>query len=418
MSDAAPYLGLMPGAFELVPEWQPEPAFPRNEYRDRLHRVRAAMAEQRIDVLYVTMPEHVCYLHGFFASWYKANGPMRYPQLYGTAIHVDSDEFIHFNNPTELPILAKYSISTDNRFFPSREAAPNLAFIINQLKAEGWLGGTVALEYWSYLPNRAISTMLEGAFLAEGCRVVDGSALLRSARRVKSAAEIAYIEKAVALADIGHETIRRTMQCGLTELELFGEVMRDMMAAGSEFPALIPIFNSVPLHGDKSMTTGHAMAGRKKLAPGDMLKADLCGVYNRYHGNVMRGYYLGEPSDALLDRHRRAAGVFPVMVSEVKAGMSVREVNAVLRRYYQEVGLWDEPGWALGYEIGLSLPPDWVGEFYFHFRDDKYLDRVFEENMVTNFESLFGTWFVDTCVYEKTGTRFLSKTPMELIAVA
>jgi Xaa-Pro aminopeptidase len=326
MSDAAPYLGLMPGAFELVPEWQPEPAFPRNEYRDRLRRVRAAMAEQRIDVLYVTMPEHVCYLHGFFASWYKANGPMRYPQLYGTAIHVDSDEFIHFNNPTEQPILAKYSISTDNRFFPSREAAPNLAFIIDNLKAKEWLGGTVALEYWSYLPNRAISTMLEGAFLAEGCRVVDGSAILRTVRRVKSAAEIAYIEKAVALADVGHETIRRTMQRGMTELELFGEVMREMMAAGSEFPALIPIFNSVPLHDGESMTTGHAMAGRKKLAPGEMLKADLCGVYNRYHGNVMRGYYLGEPSAALLDRHRRAAGVFPVMASEVKAGMSVREV--------------------------------------------------------------------------------------------
>jgi hypothetical protein len=37
--------------------------------------------------------------------------------------------------------------------------------------------------------------------------------------------------------------------------------------------------------------------------------------------------------------------------------------------------------------------------------------------MVTNYESLFNTWFVDTCVYGKTGTRFMSKIPMELIAV-
>jgi Xaa-Pro aminopeptidase len=417
MTEAAPYLGLMPGAFEVLHDSRPELAFSREEYLGRLHRVRMAMAEQKIDLLYVTMPEHVCYLHGFFASWYRANSPMRYPQLYGTAIYVDSDEFVHFNNPTELPILAKYSVSTDNRFFPSREAAPNLAFIIAELKAKGWLKGTAALEYWSYLPNRAISTMLEAAFLAEGCRVVDGSAVLRLTRRVKSPAEIAYIEKAVALADIGHATIRRIMQQGMTELELFGEVMRDMMAAGSEFPALIPIFNAVPVQDGKSTTTGHAMAGRKRLTTGEILKADLCGVYNRYHGNVMRGYHLGKPSAALLDRHRRAAGVFPVFAAEVKAGMTVREVNAILRRYYKEVGLWNEPGWALGYEIGLSLPPDWVGEFYFHFRDDKYLDRVFDENMVTNFESLFGTWFVDTCVYEKTGARFLSKAPMELIAI-
>ena len=160
---------------------------------------------------------------------------------------------------------------------------------MGELKARGWLGGTVALEYWSYVPNRAISTMFEGAFLAEGCRVVDGSAIVRRARRVKSPAEIAYIEKAVALADIGHQTIRRSLRPGMTELELFGEVTRDMMAAGSEFPALIPIFNAVPVHDGQSAATGHAMAGRKKIQPGEMLKADLCGVYHRYHGNVMRG---------------------------------------------------------------------------------------------------------------------------------
>ena len=37
--------------------------------------------------------------------------------------------------------------------------------------------------------------------------------------------------------------------------------------------------------------------------------------------------------------------------------------------------------------------------------------------MVTNFESLFSTWLVDTCVYERTGARFMGKTPMELVAV-
>ena len=416
MSDTPAYLGMLAAPFQVLAEETRQLAFPLEEYVSRIRRVRELMAEARIDLLYVTTPEHVCYLHGFFASWYKANGPMRYPQVYGTAIHVDSDDFVHFDSPNELPLLTKHSISTDNRFLPSREAAPNIAFIMGELKARGWLGGTAALEYWSYIPNRAISTMFEGALLAEGCRVVDGSAIVRRARRVKSPTEIAYIEKAVALADIGHQTIRRSLRPGMSELELFGEVTRDMMAAGSEFPALIPIFNAVPVHDGQSAATGHAMAGRRKIQPGEMLKADLCGVYNRYHGNVMRGYYLGDPPPPMIDRHRRAAGVFAVFQTSVRAGMTVGEVNEILRRYYREVGLWDVAGWALGYELGLSLPPDWVGEFYFNIRDDKYLDRVFEENMVTNLESLFSTWFVDTCVYERTGARFMSKIPMELMA--
>ena len=416
MSDAPAFLGLMSAPFQKLAEETSQPAFEPAEYKARQRHVRKLMAERKIDLLHVTTPEHICYLHGYFASWYKANSPMRYPQVYGTAIHVDSDDFIHFDSPNELPLLTKHSISTDNRFLPSREAAPNIAFIMGELEARGWLGGTVALEYWSYVPNRAISTMFEGAFLAEGCRVVDGSAIVRRARRVKSPTEIAYIEKAVALADIGHQTIRRSLRPGMTELELFGEVTRDMMAAGSEFPALIPIFNAVPVHDGQSAATGHAMAGRKKIQPGEMLKADLCGVYHRYHGNVMRGYYLGDPPPPMIDRHRRAAGAFAVFQTRVRAGMTVGEVNEILRRYYREVGLWDVAGWALGYELGLSLPPDWVGEFYFNIRDDKYLDRVFEENMVTNFESLFSTWLVDTCVYEPAGARFMSKIPMELMA--
>jgi hypothetical protein len=52
--------------------------------------------------------------------------------------------------------------------------------------------------------------MFDGAFLAEGCRVIDGSAIVRRARRVKWPQEITYIEKAVALADIGHTFTRTT----------------------------------------------------------------------------------------------------------------------------------------------------------------------------------------------------------------
>ncbi len=417
MSDARSYDGLAPGAFEALPESARDLAFPRSEYLARMQRVRALMAERHIDLLYVTTPEHICYLHGFFASWYKANSPMRYPQLYGTAIHVDHDEFIHFDNPTELPVLAKTSISTDNRFFHSRAAAPNLAFIVGELKAQGWLRGTVAMEHWSYIPNRAVSTMLEGALLAAGCRVVDGSTLVRQARRVKSPAEIAYIEKAVALADIGHQALRENLRAGITELELFGEVTRAMMRAGSEFPALIPIFNAAPVRDGRPISTGHSMASRRMIQNGEFLTADLCGVYYRYHGNVMRGYFLGDPPPAMVTQHRRAGGVFEVYAREVKAGMTVREVNAVLRAYYESVGLWDTPGWALGYELGLSLPPDWVGDFYFHFKDEQYLERVFEHNMVTNLESLFNTFLIDTCVYGKHGTRFLSRLAPELIAV-
>ena len=411
---ATTILGLTPGALEPWPEQDRDIAFSAAEYHERIRRVRKRMAKENIDLLYVTVPDHVAYLHGYMISWYKANGPMRYPQLYGTAIHVDSDEFIHFDNPTELPVLQKTSVSTDNRFFPSRDGAPNIAFVMNELRAKGWLNGTVGLEYWGYVPNRAISTMLEGAFLAEGCRVVDASALVRRVRRVKSPAEIAYIRKGVEIADIGHATVMATARPGMTELEVYGETLRAMMKAGGESPALVHSFTSGPIRGGRPISHGHAMMGRKVIRAGEFLKIDIAGVYHRYHGNVQRGYVMGDPPKAMVERTRLAAGAFDVFATEVKAGMTVREVNGIMRRYYEGVGLWNEPGWGLGYELGLSLPPDWVGEFYFNVRDERWLDRVFKPNMVTNYESMFNTWLVDTCVYTPTGSPFMSKTPLAL----
>jgi Xaa-Pro aminopeptidase len=417
MPETASYIGLTPGAFEAPPPEQRQLAFTHAEYAQRIQRVRERMSAAKIDLLYVTSPDHVCYLHGYVASWYKANSPMRYPQLYGTVIHVDHDQPLHFDNPTEMPVLARTSVCEDLHFFQSREAAPNLAFIIATLKAKGWLGGTFGLEFWSYVPNRAISQMMEGAFLAEGCRVVDGSRILRDARRVKSPAELDYIRKGVALADIGHDAIRQHLRPGITELELFGEVLRAMMAAGSEFPALIPIFNAMPVNDGRPVSAGHAMASRRIIRDGEFLAADLCGVHHRYHGNVMRGFFLGSPPKKMVERHKLAGGVFKALQAEVRAGMTVRQVNAVARRYYEGVGLWGQPGWALGYELGLSLPPDWVGDFFFNIRDDKYLDRMFEPNMVTNFESLFDSWLIDTLIYHEKGIEILSRTPLELIAV-
>ncbi len=405
------------GVFDSKAITDVEYPFEKSEYESRLSRIRDLMDKENIDLPYVTTPEAICWIHGYFTSWYKANSPRRYPQLYGTAIHVDHDHFIHFDYPTEEPVLFKTSISTDNRFFSDREGMPNLEFIMKELHHDGWLKGTVGLEFWSYIPNRAVSEMIENAFCENGCKVVDGSGIMREARRVKSPREIKYIEEAVRIADIGHQTIMNKLQPGMTELELYGEVMRAMMAAGGEHQALLPIFTTSPVKGGIALGSGHLMATRKKIERGEHLCADLCGVFHWYHGNVCRGFFVGNPPTKLIDQYKNAGSIYEIIRTKIRAGMTVREVNKLLRDAYERLALWDTEGWALGYELGLSLPPDWVGEFFFDTRDELYLDRVFEENMVTNFESFFNTTLIDTLVWEKNGVRTLSKMPEELIAI-
>ncbi len=195
-------IGLRPGHFAAAGLAAVDLPFTQEEYCARLGKLTAMAVDEGIDLLWVTSPEGVAWLHGLTSSWYKAQVPMRYPQCYGTAVHVASRRFIHFDNPTEEPVLALTSRSRDNRWLPDREAGPNIAFIVEDLKREGWLCSTVGMEFRSSLPNRAISTTFEGAFLAAGARPVDMSAMVRRARRVKSAAEIACIERAMEICDI------------------------------------------------------------------------------------------------------------------------------------------------------------------------------------------------------------------------
>ena len=61
------------------------------------------------------------------------------------------------------------------------------------------------------------------------------------------------------------------------------------------------------------------------------------------------------------------------------------------------------------------------GGFYFRYHRDRYLDRLFAANMITNLMitnlgRLLNTWLIDALVYGEDSARMLSNTPILLIA--
>lgn len=384
--------------------------FTHEEYHARLQHVRAQMAQANLDVLFVTSPEGMCYLHGYQANWYQAQSLKDWPALTGTVVNVDHDHLIHFDFPYEQILLQATSVVTDIRFYPE-ESLQALNFLIKELHAVGWLSGRIGLEFWSYRPNRAISTMVEAAFIQAGCAVTDGSEILRQVRRIKSPQEIAYVEEAARILMIGHQAVQDCLRPGITELDVAGEMQRAMMHAGGEPAALLLSLQAGPL------ATIHGLASRRIIQAGEHIIMDPCGVVNRYHANIARGYFLGEPPRELVALYAAAGGAFQIFCETARAGEPVDKVKHVLRQYYQEAGIWDYRQWVGGYELGLSFPPDWVGDFSFTVEQDEP-GKIFQAGMVTNFESVFHTALIDTVVYETQGTRNLSAITPELIVIA
>ncbi len=391
-------------------------AFTEEEYKSRQDRLRELMRRDGFDMLWITTPEAVCYLHGYYSGWYKSNSPMRYPQCYGTMLDAHSDRMIHFDSPQEVPLLNELSVCKDNRYYPAREGAPNLEFIMNELRKEGLLHGTVGMEFWSGVPNRAISEWFEAAFRKEGCTVKDCSAIVREVRRVKSPAELEVMREAIAICDVAHQAILENGHAGMTELELQGIVNLAMNRVGGEMPSQINIFSGQPMKNGRPCTRGHCCASTRVLQKDDVLLVDLVGVKHRYHGNVERGYYFGKATQEMIELYDKVGEAFTFLHKNLHANMTVRDVIGIMRPELERLDLMKEDGWLLSYELGLSLPNDWVGEFYWTLfdTDPQYIDRVIPENFVSNMEILFNTAMIDTLIWHKDGIEDPTKTPRKL----
>ena len=395
-----------------------ELGFSLAEYKSRLQVIRRHMAASNIDLLWLTAPESLYYVSGYSCEWYQAQSPKQWPATSGIAVHVDHDDFIMFDTPSEKVMCRFVTCADDIRTFPIDNRRDGIGFIMDELKAEGWLGGTVGMELYSYRPNPAISARFRAAFEATESKVTDGSDILREVRWLKSPQEIAYLEHAARITDIGIEAAKNTIRPGVTELEVYGEIIRAMAKSGGENPAI-----TLPVLSGAKANTGHSLASRKVIMAGEQVNIDVSGVYWRYHANAARSFYVGEPARDVLDYHDRSSGVFDVIASILKPGLTVGELVKAARQYYDEVGIWSDAGWVGGYELGIGFPPDWVGNFVYEMSDFES-ERVFEAGSCVNFESQFFsprmsgiTYYICTLLFKEDVAELPVRAPRRLVVI-
>jgi Xaa-Pro aminopeptidase len=395
-----------------------ELGFSIEEFNSRLQAIRKRMAADRIDLLWLMAPESLYYISGYTCEWYQAQSPRQWPATSGIAVHVDHDRFIMFDTPSEKVMCRFVTCAEDIRTFPIDNRRDGIGFIMEELQAEGWLGGTVGMELYSYRPNPAISARFKTAFENHGSMVTDGSDILREIRWVKSPQEIAYLEQAAKIADIGLEAAKNNIRPGVTELEVYGEIIHAMASAGGENPAI-----TLPVLSGLKANTGHSLASRKIITAGEQVNVDVSGVYWRYHANAARAYYVGEPSKDVLEYHNKSSGVFDVIDDILKPGLTVGELVTTTRQYYDEVGIWSDAGWVGGYELGIGFPPDWVGNFVYEM-SDMDSEKVFEPGTCVNFESQFFsphmsgiTYYICTLLFKENTAELPVQTPRQLVVL-
>src|SRR5258708_1329615 len=271
-------------------------AFYEGEYGRRLDRMRASMQAKGIDLLFLSAPESICYVSGYAADWYRSQSSSDWRPASGIAIRADADDYIHFDESDEEILLQITAVSRDKRIHQHSDP-PMPEFIVHHLRKQGWLKGTVGWEMGSSRPNRRYSEIFQAALERAGCRVVDATRIVRGLRKIKSAQELEYVKTAQSFADIGLRTATEVLRPGLTELDVYGEIVRAMTKAGAENPLLT-------VAAGEANACVHALPSRRTIRAGDIVNIDICGVYNRYHATTARSFSVGEPTKAVAEYMR------------------------------------------------------------------------------------------------------------------
>jgi Xaa-Pro aminopeptidase len=419
--------------------------FTEQEYRDRLRRVRQEMEQHQIDTLIVSDPANLCFLSGYQCAWYQDGRPRTWYPDSCIAVRVDADEFLYFEDMDEIINSRVTSVTRNLRttsgawsdyfgqddedavkeddprsaILPVGEVFPGRV-IAKELAAAGWLAGNVALELWSYRPNRGYSELLQQELERAGAgAIVDGSDLVNNARRIKSAQELAYIHEAARITDIGIEAAHRAMRPGVTELDVWAEADYAMAKAGGEHSGIQKMIGS----GSVRSHALHGLASRRVLEAGDIINIDLCGVYHRYHSNVARCFSIGEPDAIVREGVDRTNRVFDATFKAMRPGVRVLEFLDAGKAVAEAEGIWRDAWWFGGYELGIGFPPDWVGNFVYDHRSagpDDTLEPGFVGNHEFNFylpDCRGIRELIDTFEVTDSEIRWLHKFPKDLVVI-
>ena len=388
-------------------------AFSEREYAERVGKVRAALAADGLDAIYVTHPANLTYLTGYDMIWNHLRS------LTGVLIRADSDTTVFFDERAHTTIVFTTPEIREIVWLDDSSYVESIDVIARELAACGLGKAAIGIEKWGYSPHASVVDALEQRIQSLGAKVVDASFLVEEIRFVKSPLEVAHVHKAATIADEAMAAARDAMRPGITETELEGVIMGTMMKAGGGYPGIRTMVGSGPRAG-----THHSPPMRRQVNPGDLVFIDFCGCYDRYHVNLNRTFALGEPDPRWTKLMDESAGCIDAIVAEIAPGDPLSKADEIGNAYIDAAGLRKYVWWVGGYSLGIAQPPDWCGRHWLTPHEEAAA-RNFEPGVVVNFENQFDVWenwpggsgaaYVDTLLMTESGLEVLSILPRNLV---
>jgi Xaa-Pro aminopeptidase len=302
------------------------------QYRERVARLQANMAEQGVDAYLILTGDDYRYFIGDVRRQPRA----LIPREGEPTLLVFASEVEEVRQNTGL---------TDIR--PYRGLHEMMLTVMGFFKGLGVERPRVAIQQEFHTPHFLVERFKMANPTVE---VVEAGPLVSPLRQIKSAEEVALIREAARLADLGIATARQVIRPGLTEHEVATEVeyvLKKNGADGLGFPMFVNSgYRSLWLHGG---------ATRKVIEPGDLIIVDIGPAYRGYHADICRTFSVGEPSDEARRLYALYRKMQEVALEAARPGVAVHQVEARTEAVLREAGLADHYLRGFLHGVGLSF---------------------------------------------------------------
>lgn len=180
--------------------------------------------------------------------------------------------------------------------------------------------------------------------------VVDIAPVMDEIRMVKDESEIALMQRAAEIAQIGMDTATKTLKQGITENEIAAEVEYAMRKAGGHGVA-------TPVFVNSGIRSGwlHGTASDKVIQDGDLVVLDLVPKYKGYCANLCRTFVIGKPNAKQKDMFKTYKTAQTAAKNAIKIGVKMRDIDAAAKEVVTEAGYGEYYVAGISHSIGLSF---------------------------------------------------------------
>lgn len=207
--------------------------------------------------------------------------------------------------------------------------------------------GVWAVEYRAM---RLLEYSLISQVMSDG-RWVDAGEIMKKLRMIKDDEEIATMEKACLLADLGADIAKKMLAPGVRPVDVVLEIEMQLKSKGA-----MAVSMSLAVGEDTAIP--HSHTSERPVTSGQLAWLDLVVCVDGYWGDITRTYVIGDLDEELQNVYRIVVEAQEYARTHVRLGMTGAQVDALARDYIASRGYGQYFIHRTGHGLGLEVHED------------------------------------------------------------